>query len=237
MAPNRDSIEEKRIQQNDIDEAEEQNINIKRMSSSARLRIAQTEWSKLFRNQPPEGRQPMSILHVNNRTNIQWGDELRNKENDVTRIYSLNLNSLALDRRGGQFGMLCGIAQEIQADVVCCQESNVVTTNSTVKSFLLHQTANQHLPRSQLQFGSTDVSFANWYKPGGTMMISTGSQLSKLKTVTIWGNGSHKHSLEATALKSQLYLPTELPLTIRMLDLPQQLHSNEAYSSKRIELL
>ena len=122
----------------------------------------------------------MSILQVNNRTNVQWGGELRSKENNITRIYSLNLNGIALDRRGGQFDTLCCTAREIQADVVCCQEINVDTTNATVKS-LLYQTENQHWPRSRLQFGSTEVSFTNWYKPGGTLMISTGNITGRIQ--------------------------------------------------------
>ena len=122
----------------------------------------------------------MPALHVNNRTNAPWGDPLAPKENNITRIYSLNLNGLALDRRGGQFDTLCRIAREVQADIVCCQEHNVDTTNSTVKS-ILYQTSTQHWRRSRLQFGTTNVTFTNWYKPGGTMLISTGDITGRIQ--------------------------------------------------------
>jgi hypothetical protein len=48
------------------------------------------------------------------------------KEKDVstTRLYSLNLNGLSLDRRGGQFDILYKVAQEIQADIICGQKDN-----------------------------------------------------------------------------------------------------------------
>lgn len=126
-----------------------------------------------FHNQPPEeGQRSMSALHVKNRENASWGDPLTTKANNVIRVYSLNLNGLALDRRGGQYNTQCRVAREIQVDIMCCQEHKMGTTNLTVKS-ILYQTSNQHWHYSRLQFGSTDVAFTNWYKLVDTMLLST----------------------------------------------------------------
>ena len=111
------------------------------------LQIAQAEWAKLFQTRPPidacNGHRPFLLSSTNQRKNERWGDPMREKESSVMRVYALNLNGLSLDRRGGQFDELCSISKEIQADVICCQEHKVDTTNPVFRSILLH-TMRQH---------------------------------------------------------------------------------------------
>ena len=148
------------------------------ISRNQRLQIAQAEWTKLFQSRPsrsiPEGHRPILLSFDNQRQNNPWGDQLSEKENATTRIYSLNLNGIGLDRRGGQFDTLCAITKEIQADIVCCQEHNVDTLQTIVRS-ILHNTLQHHWQRFRMQTGSTQQSFVQWYKPGGTLMFSVGN--------------------------------------------------------------
>jgi exonuclease III len=83
------------------------------------------------------------------------------------------MNGIALDRRGGQFDLLCKIAQELQVDVLCGQEHNVDTSQPTVRS-ILYNTAKAYWSRFRLLTGSTNIQFATWFKPGGTLQISMG---------------------------------------------------------------
>jgi hypothetical protein len=144
-----------------------------------RLQQAKVRWNSIFHQQKP--RKPSqrkeirrTILTNNNQQfNDPWGDLLGEKLGSVTRIYSLNLNGIALDRRGGQFDTLCRIAKELQVDILCGQEHNVDTTQPEIRN-ILYNTARQHWPRSRLVTGSTATTFENWYKPGGTLQLSIG---------------------------------------------------------------
>ena len=154
------------------------------ISSRERFEIAQAEWAKLFQTRPVNnihnGHRPILLTHPNQRQNQPWGDALGEKEDNTTRVYALNLNGISLDRRGGQFNDLCGIAREIQADVICCQEHNVDTSQPVVRS-ILYDTLRQHWPRFRLQTGTTSQHFTHWYKPGGTLMFSTGNITGRLE--------------------------------------------------------
>ena len=142
------------------------------------LRRAQGQWASLFKNQKQRDTQRndrnIVLTNQNQQMNTHWGDPLGEKGENVTRIYSLNLNGIALDRRGGQFDSLCSIAKELQIDILCGQEHNVDTSQSEVRS-ILHQTARQHWGRFRLGTGSTPTQFTNWYKPGGTLQLSIGN--------------------------------------------------------------
>ena len=144
-----------------------------------RLQQAKEGWNSIFQQQTQrKTRQRTEIRRTiltnnNQQFNAPWGDPLGEKLASVTRIYSLNLNGIALDKRGGQFDTLCTIAKELQVDILCGQEHNVDTTQSEVRN-ILYNTARQHWPRSRLVTGSTATTFANWYKPGGTLQLSIG---------------------------------------------------------------
>ena len=139
VAQHQGSMLEERDEGQNGEATTQQNRINSELSASTRLQIAQTEWAKFFHNQPPEGRRPMSVLHVNNRENKPLGDPLVSKASNTTRIYSLNLNGIALDRRGGQFDTLCQVAREVQADIVCCQEHNVDTTQARSKAYSIRR--------------------------------------------------------------------------------------------------
>ena len=140
------------------------------------LQAAQVAWRTLFSRHasstaptPADSRRPITLTLENQSQNVPWGDPLGPKPDNVTRIYSLNTNGLSLDRRGGRFNDLCVVAKEVQADVICCQEHNLDTTQSPVRH-ILYETMRQHWSRSRLQFGTTSIPFTTQYKPGGTMM-------------------------------------------------------------------
>ena len=144
------------------------------ISPGQKLIIATAEWKKLLSksNTASDTRQS-SLLTSNHTENNPWGDELLEKGINVTRVYSLNVNGLSVDRRGGRFEDLCKVAKEVQADIICCQEHNLDTTKHNVRS-ILYDTVRQHWNRLCLISGTTPISFETNYKPGGTMMVSVG---------------------------------------------------------------
>jgi hypothetical protein len=164
------------------------------ITNEQRLRIAQTEWNKLLsRREADQSSEQLdrstAVLSANNRRdNIPWGDLLDTKGDNVTRVYSLNTNGLSIDRRGGRFDDLCKVAKEVNADIVCCQEHNLDTTRSNVRS-VLYDTARQHWSRSRIAMGTTPIPFSTNYKPGGTMCMTTGDMTGRITTQThdIWG--------------------------------------------------
>ena len=117
-------------------------ISTPHVTQAQRLRIAQTEWKNFLSTRSehqmsqPSTRGSETTLAENRKDNLPWGDLLGMKGDNVTRVYSLNTNGLSLDRRGGRFDDLCKVAKEVQADVVCCQEHNLDTTRSNVRSVL-----------------------------------------------------------------------------------------------------
>ena len=175
---------------------EEDHVNLSDSSPSPlqRLRIAQAEWSKFFlqdttnSSRVRDGARAIHLSVENYRENTAWGDPLEEKLGNVTRVYCLNVNGFTLDRRGGKFEDFCKTANEVQADIVGCQEHNLDTTQSVVKS-ILYDTSRRVWKRSKLHFGTTPIPFANKYKPGGTLLASlhhtTGRVISH--NVDKWG--------------------------------------------------
>jgi exonuclease III len=92
----------------------------------------------------------------------------------------MNVNGLRLDRLGGQFDTQCQVQKEVQADILCGQEHNLDSDQTQVRS-ILHNTVRQHWPKSRIVFGTTPISFASMYKPGGTHIISTGDITGRIK--------------------------------------------------------
>ena len=138
------------------------------LTSAQRLTIAQAEWNKLLAQRStiaPVTRRAI-LSSENYRTNQPWGDTIGDSGPNITRIYSLNVNGLSIDRRGGRFDDLCKVAKEVKADVICGQEHNLDTTRSQVRS-VLYDTARQHWDRSRLILGTTPIPFDTNYKPGG----------------------------------------------------------------------
>ena len=139
-----------------------------------RLRNAQHAWSQLFSRPSSTERGAERRLVVlsseNQNQNKPWGDQLSPKPDGITRIFSMNVNGLSLDRRGGRFDELCRTTKEVQADIMHSQEHNLDTTQSSVRS-ILYDTTRQHWQRSRLKFATSPIPFVSTYKPGGTMTM------------------------------------------------------------------
>ena len=104
-------------------------ISASQITPAQRLSIARAEWNKILSQRGTIPTMRQSILSSENlRGNNPWGDRVENEGDNVTRIYSLNVNGLSIDRRGGRFDDLCKVGKEVQADIICCQEHNLDTT-------------------------------------------------------------------------------------------------------------
>ncbi len=178
-------------------------------ASATRLRVALEEWTRLLqnnrdRNQVCSGRS-VSLTLDNQWNNQPRGDALQAKDANVTRVYTLNLNGILYDQRGGQFDTLCKTAKEVQADIICCQEHNVDTTQQQVRH-TLYNTVQQHWGRSRLEFGMTPITFETPYKPGGTLIMSVGNIKEELcpNLTIMWDDGQRKRLEEGKANCSQL---------------------------------
>jgi hypothetical protein len=107
------------------------------ISQEALLEEAKSKWRQLFsgtRTQEEGNRSRQPAMTTRNlRTNFPWGDQLGPKDPHVTRLYSINVNGISLDRRGGSFNEICRSMKEIQADIFCAQEHNLDTTQHSTK--------------------------------------------------------------------------------------------------------
>ena len=172
-------------------------------SRQQRLSQAQIEWTRLFTAAATENntttQRSNSIIALsaeNMQTNSHWGDHIeQQKSEDATRIYSQNVNGFKLDKEGGQYGVFCKIHQEIQADISCCQEINLDTTQNAVKTIMYH-TTQRHWQRARMTMGSTPIMFSGQYKPGGTLILSTGAITGRTQITGTdkWGRWSY-HSM------------------------------------------
>jgi hypothetical protein len=144
-----------------------------------RLHNAQAEWKRIWKRQAET--EPSSTIQQrqstltaeNHRVNTSCGDLLVEKPASTTRLYSMNVNGLSLDRRGGKFDELCKITREVQADILCCQEHNLDTTRPNVRS-VIHETARQHWSRLCITLGTTPTPFLSDHKPELTLTMSVG---------------------------------------------------------------
>ena len=112
------------------------------------LQIAKAQWKALMTPRAPAEEAPNEVADVelsdaNQLENIPWGDVRMAKGDNITRIYSVNLNGLQLDAAGGKFDSVCRAIKIAQADIFCGQEHNVDTTKSSVRN-ILFDTAKQH---------------------------------------------------------------------------------------------
>ena len=152
-------------------------------SSLTPLERAQDRWRTLFRlpskpDGPPTAR-PTTLNTLNSRTNEPWGDVLQDKEEDVTRVYVTNLNGLHLDERGGKFDSVCRTLRDIKADIFCAQEHNVDTTQVALRN-IIFDTARQHWERHRIVIGTSPIQFKTAFKPGGTLVLTTGSVTGRI---------------------------------------------------------
>jgi hypothetical protein len=101
------------------------------------------------------------------------------KNSDTMRIYAINVNGLSIDRRDGSFDDICRSIREMQVDNLCAQEHNLDTTQSNIRS-VLYETATKHLERHRLVVGTSPITFSNFYKPGGTMIVTVDSLMGRV---------------------------------------------------------
>jgi hypothetical protein len=94
------------------------NINIHHQGVTTALMeeivpTARDQWQAFFQqrqnsdNNVPDGNRPVVLSVENLRSNTHWGDILQEKSDSVTRVYSMNVNGISLDRRGGKFATVC----------------------------------------------------------------------------------------------------------------------------------
>jgi len=170
-----------------------------------RLIQARSEWTRLFasvtenttRQTSQQSDNDIILSTENMRTNIHWGDEIKaEKRENTTRIYCQNVNGFKLDKEGGQYSSYCKIHQEINADVSCCQEINLDTTQHGVQR-IMFTTTQRHWQRSRLTMSSTPIAFSGQYKPGGTLILSTGAITGRIQTAGTdkWGRWSYQSLL------------------------------------------
>ena len=157
-------------------------------------------------SRPSNGTRSVQLSAANQRANIAWGDPLQDKPTGVTRVYVLNANGFTLDRRGGQFEEFCRTANEVQADIIGCQEHNLDTTQPSVKS-ILYDTAKRVWNRSKIQFGTTPIPFSTLYKPGGTFLAALNHTTGRVafQSADKWGRWSSqtlrgKHERKITVI-------------------------------------
>ncbi|KAI2509160.1 hypothetical protein MHU86_5279 [Fragilaria crotonensis] len=113
------------------------------------------------------------------RSNVPWGDDLGPKDSSIIRLYSINVNGISIDRRGGTFDDICRSIKEVQADIFCGQEHNLDTTQFRIRSALF-ESAKQHWKRHRISLGTTPITVENSYKPGGTMILTVDSLMGRI---------------------------------------------------------
>ena len=103
------------------------------------------------------------------------------KPPNTTRIYGQNVNGIALDQLGGDFTNLCSIVRESQIDIAGFSEHKLDTTKFLVQQ-ICHNTVKETFPgsASKLVLASSQFQFEGNYKPGGTLLLSTGDIMSRL---------------------------------------------------------
>ncbi len=101
------------------------------------------------------------------------------------------------------------MTKEVQANMVCCQEHNLDTTQASIQRTLF-DTVRQYWQRSRLVFGTTPETFVkNSYYPGGSLMLSTGNITGQVLSTSSdkWGRWSSQtyrgqHKLTITVISA-----------------------------------
>ena len=68
------------------------------------------------------------------RSHEQFGDILGPKDKQTTRLYFINLNSVAIDNNGGEWHQICEAMTAIQVDIAGFCELNRDTTQYSIRS-------------------------------------------------------------------------------------------------------
>jgi len=153
-------------------------------SVDQRLAEAATQWEKLFNEngyrELREQRDCSTGIPVDKlKENVPKGDHLQHKNENTFRIYFQNVNGLKLDALGGDFTEVCYVAAETQSDVLAIAESNLDFTQHYVRKTCF-DAVKKVFHHSKLEVSDTPIQTKGAYKPGGTMVLSQGSVLSRL---------------------------------------------------------
>ncbi|KAI2490946.1 hypothetical protein MHU86_23634 [Fragilaria crotonensis] len=144
------------------------------------LDSAKLQWRQLFSKPITDNdSRPTTLTTLNMRSNVPWGDDLGPKDSSIIRLYSINVNGISIDRRGGTFDDICRSIKEVQADIFCGQEHNLDTTQFRIRSALF-DSAKQHWKRHRISLGTTPITVENSYKPGGTMILTVDSLMGRI---------------------------------------------------------
>ena len=114
------------------------------------------------------------ITPENQLSNTPVFDSMDRKADTTTRLYFQNVNGLKFDRNGRDFEEVCHTANDTQSDIMCIAEHNLDTTQYYVMSTLT-QTQNSICRRSRLTASSLTITTKGTYKPGSTLMLSSGN--------------------------------------------------------------
>ena len=144
------------------------------------------EWQRIFQQRMNRQEQRTAahpsasyLTYENLRQNTPWGHLLKQKDPAHIRLYSVNINGIALDKEGGKFGEFCQVMDETQSDIGCVQEHNLDTMQYQVRQ-QLSSTTQKRWQWQWLSTGSTPLTFASQYKPGGTLILSANSITSRV---------------------------------------------------------
>jgi methylglyoxal synthase len=103
------------------------------------------------------------------------------KPANTTRLYGQNVNGIRIDSLGGDLTQICAIIREAQIDIAGFTEHNLDSTKHQV-AHVCHTSvkASFQESHSKLVMASSQFQLEGNYKPGGTMLLSTGDILSRL---------------------------------------------------------
>ena len=115
--------------------------------------------------------------HISHSPNTHYGLPLEEyKEDNHTRISSLNINGLALSNTGGKLQSVLLHTHEYNIDIFALQETQIDTQNQEVKNICYQETQKlsnlSHRPK--LTISSSPVACVSYYKAGGTAILSAG---------------------------------------------------------------
>ena len=118
------------------------------------------------------------ITAENLKNNTPKGTFLEPKEDTHTRIWAANINGLSYDNMGGKMVEIIATKKETSSDIIVCVETNTDTTRYDVKSNLYSTFSSLSTP--QLTCSATPVKCQTVFKPGGTLLLSSGPITSRM---------------------------------------------------------
>ena len=107
------------------------------------------------------------------RPNETIGSPLITKSKNTLRLFFQNVNSIDLDKSGGDFHTICNDIQLTETDILMLAEPNICHRHGNVQD-ILHRTAARELQHSLILLSSSKLKYRSYKKPGGTLMVTHG---------------------------------------------------------------